>query len=272
MTNKISQDHLELFFGTIRAKGGFNNNPTARQFESAYKRLLVHTQISGPDTGNISNRENLTILTYGSGRNLTVNENKNDLLEDPNNIQFENSIKDNLDSLQLSTELWDLTIYNADVVAYIAGFVVRILRNSIVCSKCLTFLEGHTVIPKQQARKQYGKLVKASEEVIEICKEAEKYFRFYAKVYGIFSSKKVNLITTLTHSTFKRLSPRFLTNFNDHLFDDDLVGGHAFALIKIILKKYFNLRIHHETSKKLELQKKNSIRSILTKTILFRHQ
>ena len=32
---KLSQDHLELFFGSARAKGGFNNNPTAVQFRSA---------------------------------------------------------------------------------------------------------------------------------------------------------------------------------------------------------------------------------------------
>jgi len=29
---KISQDHLELFFGTVRSLGGYNNNPTSRQF------------------------------------------------------------------------------------------------------------------------------------------------------------------------------------------------------------------------------------------------
>lgn len=38
---KISQDHLELFFGTIRGMGGFNNNPTSRQFQSAYKKLVM---------------------------------------------------------------------------------------------------------------------------------------------------------------------------------------------------------------------------------------
>lgn len=29
---KISQDHLELFFSSIRARGGFNNNPNAINF------------------------------------------------------------------------------------------------------------------------------------------------------------------------------------------------------------------------------------------------
>ena len=39
---KHSQDHIELFFSAVRAKGGFNNNPTALPFqEAAYKRLLT---------------------------------------------------------------------------------------------------------------------------------------------------------------------------------------------------------------------------------------
>uniref|UniRef100_A0A8C6V1W2 THAP-type domain-containing protein n=1 Tax=Neogobius melanostomus TaxID=47308 RepID=A0A8C6V1W2_9GOBI len=39
LTYKLSQDHLELFFSSVRARGGFNNNPTTRQFTAAYKRI-----------------------------------------------------------------------------------------------------------------------------------------------------------------------------------------------------------------------------------------
>jgi len=43
---KLSQDHLEMFYDSVRAQGGNNNNnPTTRQFESAYKKLLVNAQI-----------------------------------------------------------------------------------------------------------------------------------------------------------------------------------------------------------------------------------
>ena len=35
---KMSQDHLELFFAAVRSSGGSNNNPTSRQFTSAYKQ------------------------------------------------------------------------------------------------------------------------------------------------------------------------------------------------------------------------------------------
>lgn len=39
--HKLSQDHLELFFGCIRAQGGYNNNPTSKQFMSAYHKLVI---------------------------------------------------------------------------------------------------------------------------------------------------------------------------------------------------------------------------------------
>ena len=44
---KFSQDHLELFFGGIRAAGGSNNNPTAQQFVGIYKRMLLRSSIGG---------------------------------------------------------------------------------------------------------------------------------------------------------------------------------------------------------------------------------
>ena len=43
-TYKLSQDYIETFFSALRSKG-FNNNPNAQQFESAYKRLLVRHEI-----------------------------------------------------------------------------------------------------------------------------------------------------------------------------------------------------------------------------------
>jgi len=52
LSYKLSQDHLEMFFSAVRSRGGFNNNPTAFQFESAYKRLLVHCEIKSSDSAN----------------------------------------------------------------------------------------------------------------------------------------------------------------------------------------------------------------------------
>lgn len=63
----MSQDHIELLFGAIRSKGGFNNNSTARQFEAAYKRLLVKSSIRGANTDNVIEFGGINILATGAG-------------------------------------------------------------------------------------------------------------------------------------------------------------------------------------------------------------
>ena len=44
-TYKMSQDHLELLFGCIRGKNGFNSNPDVRMFKSSLKRILLRNSI-----------------------------------------------------------------------------------------------------------------------------------------------------------------------------------------------------------------------------------
>lgn len=53
-THKLSQDHVENFFGCIRGRGGFNNNPTAAQFMASYRRLLIQTEVKSSNSGNCS--------------------------------------------------------------------------------------------------------------------------------------------------------------------------------------------------------------------------
>lgn len=79
---KISQDHLELIFESIRSQGGYNNNPTIIQFKSALKKLIIHIDIREKSTGNCINLEDIPILHVSSVQNSvniinkTVNSNK----------------------------------------------------------------------------------------------------------------------------------------------------------------------------------------------------
>lgn len=63
---KVSQDHLELLFCNIRSHGSANNNPTARQFKAAYKKLLVHVELKDYGNGNCTALEHLSILNCSS--------------------------------------------------------------------------------------------------------------------------------------------------------------------------------------------------------------
>jgi hypothetical protein len=63
---KLSQDHKELLFGSIRAHEGHNNNPTARQFKSAFKKLLIHAEVRDSGLGNCIPLEQIGILNWSS--------------------------------------------------------------------------------------------------------------------------------------------------------------------------------------------------------------
>ncbi|MEQ2161317.1 hypothetical protein GOODEAATRI_008465, partial [Goodea atripinnis] len=53
---RFSQDHLELLFNSIRASGGWNNNPSASQFQAIFCRLMVRCGVSPSEPGNVAAR------------------------------------------------------------------------------------------------------------------------------------------------------------------------------------------------------------------------
>ena len=82
LTYKLSQDHIELFFGAIRLSCGSNNNPTVRQFTSAYKRLLMRHDVK-VNKGNCAPQDATRILTAASFKNVAkqaVPDESHDLL------------------------------------------------------------------------------------------------------------------------------------------------------------------------------------------------
>lgn len=131
LTYKFRQDHLETFFSAIRSRGGHNNNPTATPFMSAYKRLIVHTDIKRSDRANAA--LDTTAILYCSSK-TTLNNTKDDVNE-------EELIKVNIKSTdnfktrnQDYTSAWNLTIFTEDIVRYMAGFVVKKMKKTIKCS------------------------------------------------------------------------------------------------------------------------------------------
>ncbi|KAF0754735.1 THAP-type domain-containing protein [Aphis craccivora] len=101
LTYKLSQDHLEMFFSAIRARRGFNNNPTTAQFESSYKRLLVHTELITNKTKTEDTITNIYIdMLCAEDRSFL----ENGLINDINIVD---------------------TVYITNVVEYISGFIVR---------------------------------------------------------------------------------------------------------------------------------------------------
>ena len=73
ITYKFCQDHLELYNGAVRSKLGANNNPTCKQFEWIFKRLLVKLEVCDVK-GNCQNLDETSLLVVSSAPQLSKQE------------------------------------------------------------------------------------------------------------------------------------------------------------------------------------------------------
>ena len=62
LTYKLSQDHLELYFSSVRRYGGWNNNPSAKQFSYAYRALLKHASVSAATSRNFLQQDHTVLM------------------------------------------------------------------------------------------------------------------------------------------------------------------------------------------------------------------
>ena len=142
LTYKLSQDHLELFFGAVRQRGGWNNNPTSGQFVAAYKRLLVRHQIVRVEHGNCEAIDATTVLHCSSKVTRPANLDAADM----SSIRTgELDVEEETSPVSLEGSELPFTELSAVVdnaVTYIAGYVVRMACRKVVCTDCRAALES----------------------------------------------------------------------------------------------------------------------------------
>lgn len=260
LSYKISQDHIEMLFSVIRSRGGFNNNPTASQFEATYKKLLVHSELAISENANCAPQDTTNILHASSSKPIQE-QNFLDILCVEEEESFTNESEQNNEPEQVN-------VYKDDVIEHIAGFVVKQLNKIIDCSVCCSALEDkyrkHTLIDI----KNRGGLKKPSVDVIKICRITEKIF--ISRIHEIpkLSGNPINYLTIKTMSQININS--LFTILNVHILSQSPINNHLLQIIKLIIKKYIVIRLHHYN--KEQSQPKCRIRSHLTKQILFQHQ
>lgn len=135
---KLSQDHLEMFYGSIRAQGGNNNNPTARQFKSAYKKLLVNAQIKDSGLGNCVSLQDIAILNCSS-----VSSNPVQAINSSNATLYKDiELELELYTVEKDATHINLSFVSKEVTIYIAGFVSHKLFTQLKCDICAQALVG----------------------------------------------------------------------------------------------------------------------------------
>ncbi|KAL4152719.1 hypothetical protein QTP88_000552 [Uroleucon formosanum] len=168
---KLSQDHLETFFSSIRSRGGYNKNPSCKEFKMSYKKLLVHHHVSDSHYGNClpeSMLKNTTISELDSRR--LDNDECNDNLESTQSYDHDHNY--------IETYL-KLSPFIAGMTDYISGFIERNVAKKINCDVCKTFLidkSNNSLLIKLKYKN--NALVKPSEDVSYICKVIEIKIKF----------------------------------------------------------------------------------------------
>ncbi|CAB4037339.1 THAP domain-containing 9, partial, partial [Paramuricea clavata] len=177
LTYKMSQDHLELFFSAVRACGGWNNNPTTRQFVAAYKQLLMRHNIEG-GRGNCTPQDDTEILNSVQDQHEinSVPTGISDVaIARRYDLEMRQPAADDHNYCDVSNAM-ELSEYKEAAISYIAGYVVKMVEKKIHCPQCLAVLTTNKEsIPDLFVTwKTNGGLKLPSLGLIKICEETEK--------------------------------------------------------------------------------------------------
>ena len=167
---KMNQDHLELYFGAVRAAGGHNNNPTCWQFKATNRKLMSRCDVATGDRGNVQCLDDTDILDVNQERRGESS---------PARVMVGDLT--HLDDHAYSVGFGELSVFLENVVTCISGFVARKLLGKLVCDKCKLALVAHdpseTLFTPLVNIKTRGGFIYPSESLRQVVGMCEKMLR-----------------------------------------------------------------------------------------------
>jgi hypothetical protein len=257
LTYKVSQDHLELFFSAVRRMGGFNNNPSARQFSSAYRSLISHAGV----------------LTHADGTNCIPQDKTSLLNVDPTETTTVSRYVDNMVDHSYSSSLGNISPFVDGVLEYIAGWVIRKIEKKVGCEVCCQAMlatPDRSIPGSLVTIRNNGGLKVPSTDVVKVIRHVEKTLRSQvniksAKHWEWNGSLITNILATAPDDLFQHLNRHFLET-------SSALETHYTSLIRLICAEFVRLRRFHVVNLTNSKFQENSIRHKRTKEILFRNQ
>ena len=275
LTYKMSQDHLELFFSAVRASGGWNNNPTCRQFTTAYKQLLMRHNIEG-GRGNCSPQDDTEILNGVKDQcDMNNSQPATDVaIARRYDLELREPVASDHDYCDVPNSIV-LSDYKEAVISYVAGFVVKMVEKKIHCMKCLAALKTtkENIPDLFVAWKTNGGLKLPSLGLIKICEETEKcIMRMLNSIGGALPHS-----TGISNAIAMKVLPvcvdsGVFSSLDQHMFDSTAVNNHVFTLIKCCSESYVTIRMYHLGKLRNARMHEKVIRQEYKHLILYKHQ
>lgn len=258
LTYKMSQDHVELFFSSIRARGGHNNNPNCLQFKNTVRQMLFTKDIAVVNGNCVAFDTTGDVLEFRSEKRTLKD------VEESADCKKINTFLTHMDNINLCT-------YVEEILHYIGGYIVRSILKKITCEFCIDLLMETKETDTFTKFVNRGKLINASPAVARIIQHLEKSFQ--AVIIENSSYRHVSLhVTECARKSIMRKSTLFFFP-NTHPINVEFgATSHEYNLFKVIAQSYIRIRTRHyerETNISQILRNKCSIRNKMTKLILF---
>ena len=193
LTNRLNQDAAENLFCVIRSKGGFRDNPCAREFRAAFRHVVFDKFMSLPGTGNCAidmDRVSLDLTCFerqetsnnsSTASNINNTNNISDAGENNNIVMHDPYKIPGIDMVDVFTPPPDIAKQN--VSAYISGYLLRKLKFD--CETCrqqliLTNLpdeEKYTFL-RHKSYSEYCGLIYPSSSLVNFVEKLEQTFTF----------------------------------------------------------------------------------------------
>lgn len=162
--------------------------------------------------------------------------------------------------------------YKTAVIAYIAGYVVRMVKSKISCCDCQLALTGETgddLGGQFMIMKNRGGLVKASRSVLMVCEATEKCFQRMHASMGDKLPQTRNLLPSICTVVLKEVGLHCFLSLKEHMFATTPDYNHVFNLIKCVARCYCTIKVHHLARQKTIAITGTKVRKQLTKLVIF---
>lgn len=260
-TYRLSQDHLEMFFGKIRSMHGCNDNPTVIQLSAALKKLLFKCDVLISSSSNVSMFGCSSNVLTVSSRRAQLHDDFAGYVQTDSNKSIPNDDEEAsvLSELDRNAHLTELT--NDAGIAFVASSIEnRVLScGNISCYMCqLVLTENEKVDVKlcitagRRPCKSTFQLCKLADTAIKATSQCNSQANFKQRIY-LYVLGNINLSS---------LYPLYN-------FDEDHDEDHKNYIVKHIVDEYTRIKCTHNAKMKTINMHPKYYRSLNTKSIHF---
>eukprot|EP00795_Rhopilema_esculentum_P001055 gene1055-15385_t len=284
LTYKFSQDHIELLFSCIRARGGFNNNPNTVQFKTALCQILMRNSIMAFNKANVLSFE---AESNGSIFSLRASKRRTPVAELLKPISEDETIESEEELHHLFGSI-NVTSLQENILYYISGFIIRKIIHKIDCQQCSESLvipvsstdHFYATMPYAMlfSRKNRGGLIQASYGAFKVVEQCEKSFKM-----NVINSSR-NQITSESNLLWKMLIQvvsvcdwqQHFPCMGDHGFEVEpgFQDDHLAQLVKKVSIRYLTMRLQtygKRYTRQIVNSNTPSVRHQMNKLILFKN-